>query len=101
MSQLGPLGYVLPAPDLDERLDVLIGECAEVIQAAIKCKRFGMESHHPEGGPTNREMLEEELGHVQSALTLMHLAGDVLKSQVARHEGEKLLTIQKWMTRQK
>lgn len=39
---------------IEEALDILQEECAEVIQAASKCKRFGMKS--------NKDSLTQEIG---------------------------------------
>lgn len=46
-------------------LDVTQEECAEVIQAISKIKRFGLHDDFPEGcGITNTDKLVEEMGHV-------------------------------------
>lgn len=62
-----------------ERLDLLIEECSEVIQAACKIKRFGYESTYPIllGDPNNREHLEIEVGGLCAVLDLFALAGDI------------------------
>jgi len=54
-----------------ERLALLAEECGEVIQAVGKILRHGYESRHPDGGPTNRELLERECGDVLAALDLL------------------------------
>jgi len=59
-----------------ERLALLAEECGEVIQAIGKILRHGYESRHPDGGPTNREMLERELGDVYAAMDMLSDAGD-------------------------
>lgn len=48
----------------EERLYLLIEECAEVQHAATKILRHGMASHNPDAirAPSNRESLERELG---------------------------------------
>lgn len=100
MSTKGPLGYTLPTPAEDERLDLLIGECAEVIQAAIKCKRFGYGSHHPNGGPSNQLLLETELGHVDTAIALLYAHGDVSMANVNAAGDVKQATLHQWLVRQ-
>ena len=70
-------------PAQDERLALLMEECAEVIQVVGKIQRHGYESRHPNGGPTNRELLEKELGHVSAALSLMVGAQDVRVSAIS------------------
>ena len=54
-----------------ERISILAEECAEVIQVIGKVLRHGYESKHPDGGPTNRELLEEEIGHVFAAVDFL------------------------------
>jgi hypothetical protein len=60
----------------DERLTLLAEECAEVIQAVCKIQRHGYESHHPDGGPDNRDALSKEVGDVMAAIRLMVTADD-------------------------
>lgn len=63
--------------DLDmpetERLELLIEECAEVIQAATKCLRHGYDSTHPDEvtGPDNRHSLMKEIGDLRWVIRLM------------------------------
>ncbi len=63
----------------DERLSLLMEECAEVIQIAAKIKRHGYASHNPYDDPDliNRVLLQDEIGHVLHAIDRMTLAGDV------------------------
>ena len=51
------------SPKVEEILDILQEECAEVIQAISKCRRFGIENVYKDGG-TQREHLVQELGDV-------------------------------------
>lgn len=70
-------------PAEDYMLTVLIEECAEVIQAASKCKRFGSDNHF-EGYGNNRERLSSEIGDllgVIGSLPLDHSAVESSKSQ--------------------
>ena len=46
----------------NEALLILQEECAEVIQSISKVFRFGMDTQWPEGAPTNKWKLEEEVG---------------------------------------
>lgn len=48
----------------DEVLILLIEECAEVIQAATKCLRFGWDVDHGIGYGNNRDQLAKELGEL-------------------------------------
>lgn len=53
-------------------LDKLQEECAEVIQAVSKIRRFGPHNHHPERATTN---LEELLGELEDALAIVQALG--------------------------
>jgi NTP pyrophosphatase (non-canonical NTP hydrolase) len=54
-----------------EILDLLQEECAEVIQAISKARRFGMENVYKDGG-TQQEHLIQELGDVTLLIELLH-----------------------------
>jgi hypothetical protein len=58
-------------PAQAERLALLAEECGEVIQVVGKILRHGFDSTHPEGGRTNRQWLEKELGDVEFAKSLL------------------------------
>jgi len=55
---------------IPEILDILQEECAEVIQAISKCRRFGMDNSYKDGG-TQREHLVQELGDVTLLIELL------------------------------
>lgn len=68
------------SPAEAERLAILIEECSEVIQAAVKILRHGYESGMPDyiySCLTNRETLERELGDFVWILRDMTKVGDV------------------------
>lgn len=69
-------------PAEDERLALLIEEIGEVLQILGKIQRHGYDSRHPSGGPTNRELLEKELGDVSHAKKLLCNAGDLSSSRI-------------------
>lgn len=52
----------------EERLFMLAEELCEAGQAIGKTLRHGYDSTHPEGGETNREWLERELGDVAAVI---------------------------------
>ena len=56
---------------INEILDILQEECAEVIQAVSKCRRFGIEEVHLKSGRTQREELVQELGDVTLLIELL------------------------------
>lgn len=65
-----------------ERLALLSEEMGEAIQAIGKILRHGYESKHPEGGPTNRETLEQELGDVRHCMIRLCESGDLSKAAI-------------------
>lgn len=81
-----------------ERLALLLEECGEVQQAIGKILRHGYESCHPtEGGPTNRESLEKELGDVQYAVSLMASYADIRSTCVDDAAVEKARMVKKYL----
>ena len=56
--------------------DGLMEEAAEVIQSICKLKRFGPDSRHPDGGPTNLQSLFTELYDLEKSIEIVqkHLA---------------------------
>ena len=50
---------------------ILQEECAEVIQAASKCFRFGVDQIKPNKDQTNVQMLEEEIGDLFAMVELL------------------------------
>lgn len=59
----------------EECLNILQEECAEVIQAASKIKRFGVIGKPLDTTLTNREKLEVELGDVLALIDLVKGSG--------------------------
>lgn len=77
-----------------ERLAVLIEEAAEVQAIACKILRHGYRSFNPylivnqrQHGPklTNREMLEKEIGDLQSAIKRLTSASDLIQERIHYH----------------
>lgn len=87
------------SPAEQERLALLIEECGEVIQAATKIMRHGWYSTNPlvENGPTNKDNLEKELGHLELAIFLV-TNNDVLdESVIARARSKKEREMHRWL----
>lgn len=86
-------------PAQAERLAILAEECGEVIQVVGKILRHGYESVHPDGGQTNRQLLESEIGDVQAAITLLSynngvsLRSDLDIKHIRNAEESKLIRI--------
>lgn len=55
---------------LEEVMTITQEECAEVIQAISKCRRFGLDNSH-KSGVTQRENLAEEIGDLYCMLELL------------------------------
>lgn len=72
-----------------ERLAILAEECGEVLQVIGKVLRHGYESRHPNGGPTNRELLESEITHVYVAKERMQDSGDLDGKRLVKAHMEK------------
>jgi len=73
---------------IQEILDILQEECAEVIQEVSKCRRFGIDSQHYKTNGPHREMLEQELGDVMAMMKLLIdegvISADVLETAAER-----------------
>ena len=65
------------SPAEAERLACLMEEMSEASQVIGKILRHGYESKHPNGGPTNRELLYKEMMHVW-VIWGMFKGGDML-----------------------
>jgi NTP pyrophosphatase (non-canonical NTP hydrolase) len=61
----------VPSTKVNEILDILQEECAEVIQAISKCRRFGIDEQNLKTGRTQREELVQELGDVTLLIELL------------------------------
>jgi NTP pyrophosphatase (non-canonical NTP hydrolase) len=83
-----------------ERIDLMQEECAEVIQILSKIKRFGFDDTKPGQPLTNRERLEEELGHVLNMFEMMVRRGDVEPDMVEQSKTTKAANIYMWLTSQ-
>ena len=67
---------------IEELLVILQEECAEVIQAASKCRRFGIDNMYTKGSGTQRENLTKELGDLLCMIELCIDRGIVEKADV-------------------
>lgn len=78
-----------------EILEILQEECAEVIQAVSKVKRFGWDNSFNDG-PTNRVHLTEEIGDLEAMIELLKQAGMVSTIGVEHYKAAKLEKLRKW-----
>ncbi len=83
-----------------ERLALLLEELGEAQQVIGKTLRHGYESTHPDGGPTNRQLLEKELGDVRQAMILLCDEGDLSRREIAEWANRKALSVRRYMHHQ-
>lgn len=81
---------------IQEAMDILQEEAAEVIQAVSKIRRFGWESRHPTSNETNLEHLEEELGDMQAMIEILMELGIVSWGNVTVAKRAKIEKLKKW-----
>ena len=67
---------------IDELFTILQEECAEVVQAVSKCRRFGIDNTYIKGTGSQRENLTKEIGDLQCMINLCIEHGIVEKSAV-------------------
>jgi NTP pyrophosphatase (non-canonical NTP hydrolase) len=82
---------------IPELLDLLQEECAEVIQAISKCRRFGMDNVYKDGG-TQRENLVQELGDVRLLIELLQAHQLYTEKEIREAERRKSNKLTKWST---
>jgi len=88
------------SPSEHERLALLSEECGEVVQAIGKILRHGYESCHPDGGLSNRLLLEKEVGDVFYAIQAMTKDGDLCAENIDIERQKKVLTVKKYLHHQ-
>lgn len=86
----------------DERFNILVEEMGEVLQVIGKIGRHGLDSFNPNDpeSPTNRQLLETELGHVILSIDRLVEAEDVNGGFVAKSAQEKAKNGRKWLHHQ-
>jgi len=90
------------SPAEAERLALLLEEMGESIQVIGKILRHGYNSCHPDSlsGPDNRNLLEQELGDVYAAITLLSRSGDVDNDEINQYQYDKLERVQQYLHHQ-
>lgn len=82
----------------EECLNILQEECAEVIQAASKIKRFGVVGKPVNTTLTNKESLEMELGDVLALVDLVTNSGlGVTREGIEAARQNKMQRLAKYM----
>ena len=84
--------------DIQEILNILQEECAEVIQAVSKIRRFGINSKGPNGDYkyNNLEQLEVELGDLMQMVHLLYENGYIEEENVMGHAEAKREKLRRW-----
>lgn len=77
-------------------LHILQEECAEVVVAASKINRFGLNSFHPDGTKSNLDNLEEEIGDVLAMIDLLLSQGVISQDNLERARQAKFEKLKKW-----
>lgn len=82
-----------------ERLALLIQESGEVIQAATKILIHGYDSSNPFDSDhiTNREQLQEEIGHFVNAMSMLGVSKDIDLDECEKHTERKRISVSKWL----
>ena len=79
-----------------EILDILQEECAEVIQAISKCRRFGMDAEYLKGAGTQRDQLVQELGDIALLLDLLWAHNLYSEIELKEAMDRKSIKLSKW-----
>lgn len=82
--------------NVQEVLDILQEEAAEVIQAVSKIRRFGWNNTHPDADQNNLEHLEEELGDMQAMIEILMEMGVASWGNVTVAKRAKIEKLKKW-----
>lgn len=82
---------------IEEILDILQEECAEVIVAVSKIRRFGIDNTYKDGG-TQREHLVQELGDVTLLIELLKAHSVYTEQELIDAQRRKATKLTKWST---
>ncbi len=81
---------------IQEVMDILQEECAEVIQIVSKIRRFGIDENHWKNGGLNREHLEGEIGDVLAMFELLKDMGVVNSFNIEQAKLAKFEKLKVW-----
>ena len=82
--------------DNNEVMDILQEECAEVVQAVSKIRRFGIDNAKPGKDQTNREHLEEEVGDMLAMIDILMVNNIVSWGNLHKAKRAKIEKLKKW-----
>jgi len=80
---------------VNEILDILQEECAEVIVAISKIRRFGIDNSYKDGG-TQREHLVQELGDVTLLIELLQAHQVFTVTELRKAQVRKSQKLTQW-----
>lgn len=83
---------------IQQVMDILQEECAEVIQMVSKIRRFGLDEQHLKNGETNRYLLTEELGDLLAMIDLLQSFNIVTAEGLTAAKLAKIEKLKKWTT---
>jgi NTP pyrophosphatase (non-canonical NTP hydrolase) len=81
---------------MNEILNILTEECAEVIQAISKTQRFGMDNTNPFSAETNRDRLEQEIGDLLTMIDLLFVKGIINEENILKAQQRKIDKLKIW-----
>lgn len=82
---------------VQEILDILQEECAEIIVEVSKIRRFGIDSEYKDGG-TQRDNLVKEIGDVMAMVDLLKEHDVITDGEITDAKRNKFLKLRKWST---
>ena len=74
----------------------LVEECGEVVQAATKALRFGLEDINPCTGETNKSAIQKELNDIAAIVTMLR-RDNIIDDNFTKSPTEKIKKVEKWM----
>jgi NTP pyrophosphatase (non-canonical NTP hydrolase) len=81
---------------VNEALNLLQEECAEVIVEVSKCNRFGLDNLHYKTGATHKSMLEQEIGDVLALVDILIEEGAVSHVGLIDAKLKKINKLKEW-----
>ena len=81
---------------VQEIMNILSEECAEVIQAVSKCHRFGLDNFKPGKPLTNAQHLEVEIGDVLAMVDLLKSSNIVTQEGLDIAKTNKIAKLREW-----
>jgi len=80
----------------NEVMDILQEECAEVVQAVSKIRRFGIDNAKPNTQYTNRDHLEDEIGDLLAMIDILMVNDIVSWGHLHQAKRAKIEKLKKW-----